>query len=45
MTHESKKVLGIIIDNITSLINSLKFCSHQSERFSITFVFFIDWFN
>jgi len=33
MTHESKKVLGIIIDNITSLIFSLIFIDIRMNDF------------
>ncbi len=45
MTHESKKDLGIIIDNIFSLTISSENIFILSERFGVSFVFLNDWLN
>ena len=45
MTHESKKDLGIITDNIFSLTNWFKIIVVLSERFVLSFVFLNDWLN
>ena len=45
MTHESKKDLGIIIDNIFSLTIWSKIIVILSERFEVSFVFLNDWLN